>query len=255
MTGTAVATADLAPAMRIGAVDESRLVWESLLVVQEAAAAQSAAVPNSIDSESRGWLDRLASAGPSRDEAVEALFGLLNRAAAHEAGRRRGSVPAHVVRELDDLARQAAADAMVAVLRKLPEYRGASRFTTWAYKFAVFEVSSALRREAWRGRSINIADGSWERLTDLAPVDPAAESEGQELLEAILRSITTRLTVRQREVLVAVTILHVPVDVLAERRATTRGAIYKVLHDARRNLRQVLEAEGWRLDDRPRWGS
>lgn len=254
MTGTAVATADLAPAMRIGAVDGSHLVWESLLVVQDAAAAESAAVPNSVDSESRDWLDRLASSGPTRDEAIEALFGLLYRAAVHETDRRRGSVPAAVVRELDDLARQAAGDALVAVLKKLPEYRGASRFTTWAYKFAVFEVSSALRREAWRGRSVNIEDTSWERMIDGVSVDPAAASDAQELLAAIQRSVAMHLTVRQRDVLVAVTILHVPIDVLAERQATTRGAVYKVLHDARRKLRQALEAEGWRLDDRPRRG-
>lgn len=255
MTGAAVATSEPAPGRPRWAVDGTRLFWEAVFVTQEAAATPPTAVPSSIDAESRGWLDRLASAGPSRDEAIEALFALLDRAAVFEAQRRRGSLPAQVVRELDDLAHQAAGDAMVAVLRKLPEYRGASRFTTWAYKFAVFEVSSTLRREAWRGRSINIEHASWDRIIDSASVDPATESEGQELLASIQRSIATRLTVRQREVLVAVTILNVPIDVLAERQATTRGAIYKVLHDARRNLRQALVAEGWRLDDHPRRGS
>jgi RNA polymerase sigma-70 factor (ECF subfamily) len=47
---------------------------------------------------------------------------------------------------------------------------------------------------------------------------------------------------------VAVAIMHVPVDVIAERRNSSRGAIYKVLHDAREKLRRALDAEGWRLD-------
>lgn len=248
MRGAAAATAEPAPGTPHLVLDGSRPVWEPALVVQDAFPSSAVTVADGIDGESRQWLDRLASTGRSRAVAIETLFELLRRAAMHEAHRRRGSLPAHVVRELDDLARQAADDAVTAVLRKLPEYRGASRFTTWAYKFVVFEVSTALRREAWRGRSINIDEASWERLIDSEPVDPAAESEDRELLLAIQRAIATRLTVRQREVLVAVSIMSVPIDVIAERNGTTRGAVYKVLHDARRKVRQALEADGWRAD-------
>jgi len=41
----------------------------------------------------------------------------------------------------------------------------------------------------------------------------------------------------------------VPIDVLAERLDTTRGALYKTLHDARRKLRDTLGAAGHSLDD------
>lgn len=262
MTGPAATTAgtvlvERAPAVPVPAapgtphplMDGCRPVWEPARMVHEASSSPAAVVTDGIDEESRAWLDRLTSTGPSRATAIEALFELLRRAAVREAHRRRGSLPAHVVQELDDLARQAADDAVEAVLRKLPDYRGASRFTTWAYKFVVFEVSTAIRRESWRGRSINIEEASWERLVDRAPVDPAAESEGRELILAIRRAIRTHLTVRQREILVAVTILDVPIDALAERQASTRGAVYKVLHDARRKLRQALEADGWPVDE------
>lgn len=262
MTGPAAATAgtvraERAPAVPVPAapgsphelVDGCRPVWEPARMVHEASSSPAVVAADGIDGESREWLDRLTSTGPSRAVAIEALFELLRRAAVREAQRRRGSLPAHVVQELDDLARQAAGDAVEAVLRKLPDYRGASRFTTWAYKFVVFEVSTALRREAWRGRSINIEEASWERLVDRTPVDPAAESEGRELIMAIQRAIRTHLTVRQREILVAVTILDVPIDALAERQASTRGAVYKVLHDARRKLQQALEADGWPVDE------
>jgi RNA polymerase sigma-70 factor (ECF subfamily) len=201
-----------------------------------------------LDEDSRRWLERLRSDGSERTDAIEALHQLLHRGARHEANRRRGSVPEAVVREFDDLARQAANDALTAILRKLPEYRGASRFTTWAYKFAVFEVSAAIRREAWRGRSITIDDGAWSQLIDPASVAPHAETEVRELLAAIEQSLASNLSPRQRRVFTAIVLLEVPADVVAERDGSTRGAIYKVLHDARRNIRASLTEQGWQLD-------
>jgi RNA polymerase sigma-70 factor (ECF subfamily) len=46
-------------------------------------------------------------------------------------------------------------------------------------------------------------------------------------------------------VLVAITINGVPIDVLAERLNTTRGALYKTLHDARKKLRAELITNGF----------
>jgi RNA polymerase sigma-70 factor, ECF subfamily len=198
-----------------------------------------------LDEVSRLWVERLRSDGPERAAATDALFDLLHRGALHEAHRRRGSLPQTVVAELDDLARQAAADALTAVLRKLGDYRGASRFTTWAYKFVIFEISGALRRETWRGRAITIDEGAWDRLTDPRPVDPHAEAEVRELRAAIERCVAAELTALQREVFVSIVVLEVPVDVVAERHGSTRGAIYKVLHDARRKVRASLNAGGW----------
>lgn len=198
-----------------------------------------------LDDESRLWLEGLRSDGPDRADAIRSLLDLLHRGALHEAHRRRGSLPAAVVAELDDLARQAAGDAVTAILRKLADYRGASRFTTWAYKFVILEISSALRRESWRGRAITIDDGAWDRLTDPTPVDPHARAEIRELRVAIGRSVAADLTELQREVFLAIVVREVPVDVVAERHGSNRGAIYKVLHDARRRLRASLSADGW----------
>ena len=39
---------------------------------------------------------------------------------------------------------------------------------------------------------------------------------------------------------VALALNGVPIDVLAERLQTTRGALYKTLHDSRKKLRAVL---------------
>ncbi len=198
-----------------------------------------------LDPDSRAWLAALRSDGPGHDQGVADLYALLHRAARHEAQRRRGSLPVPAADDLDDLARQAAGDAVIVVLRKLDTYRGASRFTTWAYKFVVFEVSAALRRESWRGRTATMDDAGWEKLADHAPSTPEARVEIRELIDAIERSVAADLTPRQRDIFAAVVVHEVPIDVLADRLDSTRGAIYKVLHDARRKLRSSLEAKGW----------
>ena len=201
--------------------------------------------PVSLDDESRGWVDRLDASAPDRPAAIQALFELLHRGARHEARRRRGSLPQPVLDELDDIARQAADDALAIILRKLDDYRGASRFTTWAYKFAIFEVSTALRREAWRGRSITIDDASWDRVADATPIDPHGATDARELVAAVRQTVADELTPRQRDVFLAVVVQEIPVDVVAERHGSSRGAVYKVLHDARQKLRLALSAQGW----------
>jgi len=212
---------------------------DALTVMADAAVA--------LDPESRGWLEALRSDGPGHDQGVADLYALLHRAARHEAQRRRASLPARAADDLDDIARQAAGDAVVVVLRKIGTYRGASRFTTWAYKFVIFEVSAALRRESWRDRTVTMDDPEWERLADVTPSTPLDRVEIRELIGAIERSVAADLTPRQRDIFVAVVVHDVPIDVLADRLDSTRGAIYKALHDARRKLRSSLEAQGWAL--------
>ena len=183
----------------------------------------------------RAWIDALSGSGARRDEALERLHALLLRAARFEVARRRpgGS------KDLDDLAMQAADDALVAVMSKLHTFRGDSRFTTWAYKFALLEAGVKLRRRAWHGRELPLEAEGWERLADRRAA-PDAEAEAAELLGAVGDAIHEVLTPHQRSVLVAVVLNDVPIDVLAERMGTTRGALYKTLHDARKRLRARL---------------
>jgi RNA polymerase sigma-70 factor, ECF subfamily len=201
-----------------------------------------------VDLDSAEWVEALRSDGPERDAALARLHDLLLRAARFEAWRRRAALNRLSAQELDDLAHQAAGDAMVALLGKLDSFRGESRFTTWAYKFALFEAGVKLRRRAWQGRELPLeAEG-------LAPdprASPEADAESGELLAAIRAAIASDLTPQQREVLVAVALNGVPIDVLAERRGTTRGALYKTLHDARRKLRERLAEQGLFIGDEP----
>src|SRR4051794_3542203 len=199
------------------------------------------------DPESRAWVRALSGAGPGREEAIERLHGVLLRAARFEIGRRQRAAGAGSTARLEDLATEAADDALVAILAKLATYRGDSRFTTWAYKFALLEAGVRMRRRAWQDRELPLEADGWERLADRRR-SPGADAETAELLAAIGRAMAEVLTPHQRAVLIAITLNDVPIDVLAERLATTRGALYKTLHDGRRKLRTRLAAEGHALD-------
>ena len=196
----------------------------------------------------RDWVARLSSAGAERDAAITELHGLLFRAARFEIGRLRAAFPQLGDDDHDDLARQSADDAMMSILRRLGDFRGQSRFTTWAYKFALVEAGVKARRHAWHGREIPLEPSRWPLIADGAPT-PHQHAEGRDLLAALREEIETRLTARQREVLVAITLNDVPIDVLAGRLNTTRGAIYKTLHDARHKLRAALAARGLGIDE------
>jgi RNA polymerase sigma-70 factor, ECF subfamily len=203
-----------------------------------------AAVVTPLDPESRRWLRELRAADETRDAAVARLHALLLRAARFEVRRRRAGLPHLRGDDFDDLAQQAADDALVSVLARLDDFRGASRFTTWVYKFALLEAAVKLRRRSWQGRELPLEPESWERFAGASPT-PSREAEQNELLAAVREGIATVLTPHQRRVLVALTLNGVPIDVLAERLGTTRGALYKTLHDARRKLRANLAASGF----------
>jgi RNA polymerase sigma-70 factor (ECF subfamily) len=151
--------------------------------------------------------------------------------------------------ELEDIARQAADDALMAVLSKLAEFRGASRFTTWAYKFALLEAGVKLRRRAWQGREVLLEPETWSAFADRRG-SPQEALEGDEMMRALRSAIDGVLTPHQRAVFVALALGQVPIDVLAERLGTTRGALYKTLHDARRKLRRELAAAGYVEENR-----
>lgn len=200
-----------------------------------------------LDEHSREWLRDLSGAARVRNEALGRLHKLLVDVARTEL-RRRGSghrLPEH---EIEDLAHQVADDALVVLTRKLSTFRGESRFTTWAYRFAILEVSNALGRLAYRRWRVPVTIADWERLQDRFAPDPSEQVQVQDLCRAVGLAVQGRLTPRQREVFVALVIEGVPVDSLAHRLSTTRGALYKVMFDARRNLRAALAEEGYLSD-------
>ena len=201
----------------------------------------SVAASPRFDVESQEWLRELRAGGVTADAAFARLHALLLRAARFEVTRRLVGLP-HVRADPDEVALEAAADALISVRARLDDFRGDSRFTTWAYKFALLEAAVKLRRLAWQGRELPTAPEGMSVFADIS-LQPDGAVEQRELLDAVPEAIAC-LTPYQRDVLIALTLNDVPIDVLAERHGTTRGALYKTLHDARVKLRRHLAAAG-----------
>lgn len=193
------------------------------------------------------WVAELAEAGPAGQQALTRLRDLLLRATRHQVWRLRDLLPGAGAGDLEDLAQQAANDALVAVLRQLSTFEGRSRFTTWVYKFGVLHAGVAVRRQAWRHREVPLPDSL--TLVDSSPA-PAEVSEASSLARAVHTAIASELTPHQRRVVLALLVEEVPIDVLADRLGSTRNALYKTLHDARRRLRFALTDSGY-LPSRP----
>ena len=204
----------------------------------------SAEAPPQFDEESRLWLDRLRVGSPRREEAVSGLRDILLRVAAHEMARRRRQLGAIAGPEVDDLVQQAANDALINILSKLDDFRGLSRFTTWACKFVIFEVSTKVARHAWRRHPPNPEQLSFDDLYDRSVPLPSEPIERREQLQLLAEAIQ-QLSERQRTVFVAIALNDVPIDVLALELDSNRNAIYKNLFDARRSLRDTLTAAGY----------
>ena len=194
------------------------------------------------DADARAWLGALRSSGAEREKAAARLHALLLGAARFELARRRAMLDGTGREAIEDLAVQSADDALAAILGKLDDYRFESRFTTWAYKFAILEAAVRTRRKAWQDRELPVEPDAWA-LFPARTLEPSETLDQRERLTAIIDGIRNELSPHQREVLSAVVLAEVPIDVLAERLGTTRGALYKTLHDARRKLRTAIGAD------------
>jgi RNA polymerase sigma-70 factor (ECF subfamily) len=217
-------------------------IWTDSRAAASERPAAEALDARSLDHDSREWLRSLRASGATRDEAIARLHALLLRAACFEVARRRPSLP-HLRDALDEVALEAADDALVSVLARLDDFRAESRFTTWAYKFALLEAAVKLRKRSWQGREVPLDPEGWGVFSS-AGLEPDAEAEQSELLTTLQKAIAEVLTPHQRRVLVALALNGVPIDVLADRLDTSRGALYKTLHDARRKLRTFVAESG-----------
>lgn len=185
------------------------------------------------------WLADLR--GPEQDQALADLHGFLVRGLGYSLGTRSDVDEAMI----EDFVQ----DALLKILGTLDNFRGESKFTTWAQKIAVRVGYSELRRRRWRDVSLDgmIEAGDMDFVPEVL-VDPSAGPEQQAtqhiFLTTLRRLIATELTDKQRQALVAVRIQGMPLEEVARRMGTNRNALYKLLHDARQRLKRKLEAEG-----------
>jgi RNA polymerase sigma-70 factor (ECF subfamily) len=223
--------------------------WTDDQPAKRSGAHRAPPLPAQPDADSRRWLEQLRAGHPRHDEAVRRLHQVLGRIAVHELARRRPRLRAVSGPEFDDLAQQAADDALVSVLARLDEFRGLSRFTTWAYRFVIFEVSGKVARHAWQRQPPDLDQLQIDLLPDQRSSRPDQRLEQQLQLEVLAGAIR-ELTDRQRAVFVAVALNDVAIDIVALELGTNRNAVYKNLFDARRSLRRTLTAAGLPIDDR-----
>jgi RNA polymerase sigma-70 factor (ECF subfamily) len=196
------------------------------------------------EAETAEWRRALTAGGAVQRDATDRLYQLLLRVSRSEVQRRAVAIRV-TGPELDDLAHQAAGDAVIAVIRRLHEFRGESRFTTWACKFAMFEVSTKVGRHFWQHPTVPLDGPDWDRLPDRLGIAPDEAAEQADLLLAVRSAVESELTRRQRRVFLAVVVDGIPIDALALRMKSTRGALYKTLFDARRKLRVYLVTNGY----------
>ncbi len=202
------------------------------------------ATPAALDDVSTAWVAGLRASGRPHDECVSALHLVLLKVARHEVARRARNLRV-LGPELEDIAQQATDDALMAIRSKVSGFRGDSRFTTWAYRFVMFEVSTKMGRHFWREHRATLDDEAWEKMPDLQARSPDQHTVQHELFVALRHAIDQDLTDLQRRVFVAIALNEVPMDAFARELGASRNAVYKTLFDARRKLRASLAAAGY----------
>jgi RNA polymerase sigma-70 factor (ECF subfamily) len=200
--------------------------------------------PSTLDPVSAGWLVCLDETADDHDGCLSRLHALMTRVARRELGRRAGLLSVSGP-ELDDLAVQSAGDAMLAVLGKLGQFRGESRFTTWVYKFVMFEVSAKVGRHQWQRQAPAATEVDWVRLPDHLGLGPEDQALQRDLVRAVSDAVDRDLTEYQRRVFVAVLLDGTPLEAVAQGLGVSRNTVYKALFDARRKVRSALVAHGY----------
>ena len=189
------------------------------------------------------WIARLVSHGPHREQALADLRVLLL------GGLRRclSDRPHADESLLEDIVQ----DALLRVLDRIGQFEGRSKFLTWATVIAVRVALTELRRRHWKDVSLDqiledTALGDWQ--TADASFQPEAEVEQRTFVADMYRIIDTELTEKQRTALLA-ELKGMPLEEIGRRMGSNRNAMYKLTHDARKRLKQRLEAAGYSADD------
>ncbi len=200
------------------------------------------------------WARELTAQGDEQAAAIADLRLFLLRAALYSFTRNRGDLAHLADHEIEQLAEDSTQEALLAVLKHLPEFRSDSKFTTWAYKFAINFALVAARRERWKGVSLDqfLEDASlphwWLEDKDTA-VNPDRAALQAEVWATLREVINQELTDRQRQALKAMVFDEVPLDEVVRHFGANRNAIYKLVHDARRKLKSRMEARGFSMQE------
>lgn len=202
------------------------------------------------------WLHDLTAGGISQASAISDLRELLLRASLFFFSRNLRDFAGDSREEILQKAEDCAQDALIAVLAHLSDFRGDSKFSTWAYKFAINISLTASRHERWKGVSLDeLSDpdersvSSWmglDKSDDLLQEQSAMQTELREIIRNVIEH---ELTGKQRQVLLLIVFNEVPLDEVVRHLHSNRNSVYKLLHDARRKLKSSLQARGFDVEE------
>ncbi len=196
-----------------------------------------------LNAEDQHWVDGLTDRGPRRERTCSDLYAILLRAAKFEL-RQRSSAARVGGTDLDDIAYQAASDALLSVMRRAREFRGDSKFTTWATRFVAFEVTAKLRQHVAAHRALPLLPEHCAGLVD-EQSNPDHEIEARDLADAVLIVVNTWFSAHQRAVFFMVLTRGLPAAVAGRQIGLNANTVYQTVFRARQCLRSHLLAQGF----------
>ena len=142
-------------------------------------------------------------------------------------------------------------ESLLRILDKIDQFDSRSQFVTWATAIAIRVALGQLRRSQWKDVSLSDLMPAAEHSDRNHATDdwaPAELLQRQDLLEALNTAIHRDLTDRQRTALLA-ELKGMPQDEIADQLGSSRNTLYKLTHDARKKLKERLEAAGFAAED------
>lgn len=170
--------------------------------------------------------------------AVNELRGLLHAGLRVALSGRSDVSEAH----LQDFAQE----SLLRVLDRLDQFQGRSKFTTWAQSIALNVAFTEMRRKRWQDVSLDALMADGERMTEPAMIAAdalGADEDRTRLVKVLREAIEKDLTPKQRAAMLG-ELREMPFDQIVALLGTSRSAGYKMLHDARRALKQRLHEAG-----------
>ena len=194
--------------------------------------------------DNNSWIKHLGSKGREQHEALSDLREILIRSL-HGAISHRSRID-------DSFLEDAVQDALVLILEKLDQFEGRSRFLTWATSIAIRVSMSKLRRKQWQEVSLDqlIENNhlTFEEMNGDIESEPETELERRKMLEKMHTVIQKYLTEKQKVALLS-ELKGIPQEEIARHLGSSRNALYKLTHDARKRLKKGLEAAGYSAAD------
>jgi RNA polymerase sigma-70 factor, ECF subfamily len=193
------------------------------------------------------WLRALSASGIVQGDALKELREILIRGMRAYLAEDRGynSVQGSEARQIVE---DCAQETLLIIQRKIGTFRDESRFTTWASTIAIRQLLGELRRRKWKDLSID--PSSIGRDLPKRPMEafqsdtPEIALQQNEVWTLLKRIVEKDLTSRQRFVLTASAFQGMPLDLIADKLGTNRDNVYKILHDARKKMKECLTKRG-----------